>query len=131
MQDDVAALTRVITTMRPDVLCVQEAPRFLCWRAKRRRLAESAGLTVAAGGRLGGVAIYTGPNVRLLAEESHVLKVFLGLEIRGMAIAVVEAGGARYAVGSIHLDLDEPARLHHAGEAVTLIEAAAARFDAA
>lgn len=131
LRDDVAALTRVIRAMRPDVLCVQEAPRFFCWRGRRRELAEAAGLTVAAGRRLGGVAVYIGPGVRLLHAESHVLKIFLGLEIRGIAIAVVETGGARFAVGSIHLDLDEAARFKHAGEAVTLIEAVAARFDAA
>ena len=34
------------------------------------------------------------------------------------------------AVGSIHLDLDEAARLRHAGEAMALLQAAADRFDA-
>ncbi|MGV9305337.1 endonuclease/exonuclease/phosphatase family protein [Nonomuraea sp. NPDC003727] len=131
MKDDVAALARVIKAMSPDVLCVQEAPRLLCWRRRRAELAESAGLRVAAGGSLGGVAILTAPGVRLLHTESHVLKIFLGLEIRAVAIAVVEVEGARFAVGSIHLDLDEAARLHHATEAVTMIEQVAARFGAA
>ncbi|MFE3448061.1 endonuclease/exonuclease/phosphatase family protein [Nonomuraea sp. NPDC059194] len=131
MKDDVAALARVIRAMSPDVLCVQEAPRLLCWRRRRMELAESAGLRVAAGGRLGGVAILLAPKVRLLHTESRVLKIFIGLEIRAVAIAVVEVEGARFAVGSIHLDLDEAARLHHATEAVAMIEQVAARFDAA
>ncbi|MEU7891564.1 endonuclease/exonuclease/phosphatase family protein [Nonomuraea sp. NPDC049152] len=131
MKDDVAALGRVIRAMSPDVLCVQEAPRLVCWRRRRMELAESAGLRVAAGGRLGGVAILLAPGVRLLHTESHVLKIFLGLEIRAVAIAVVEVEGARFTVGSIHLDLDEAARLHHAAEAVAMIEQVAARFDAA
>ncbi|GGS55129.1 hypothetical protein GCM10010156_12420 [Planobispora rosea] len=130
MRDDVAALGRVMAALRADVLCVQEAPRFLCWRRKRRRLAASGGLRVAAGRRLGGVAVLTGPRVRLLHGEGRLLKFFLGLEQRAVAIAVVEAGDVRVAVGSVHLDLDASARLHHAGEAVTLLRKAADRFGA-
>ncbi|MGV9773969.1 endonuclease/exonuclease/phosphatase family protein [Streptosporangium sp. NPDC003464] len=130
MKDDVAALGRVITALHADVLCVQEAPRFLCWRRRRRRLAASGGLTVAAGRRPGGVAVLVGPGVRLLHGEGHLLKFFFGLERRAIAIAVVEAGGRRVAVGSVHLDLHEGARLHHAGEALALLRAAADRFGA-
>lgn len=130
MQDSVPALVRVITAMRADVLCVQEAPRFFSWRGRRTELAEAAGMRVAAGRRLGGVAVYTGPRARVLHAESHVLKIFLGLEIRGVAIAVVECDGARLAVGSIHLDLDGAARFHHATQALALVEQAATRFGA-
>ncbi|NUR87188.1 MAG: endonuclease/exonuclease/phosphatase [Nonomuraea sp.] len=126
MQDDVAALIRVVAVMRPDVLCVQEAPRFFNWRDRRVALADACGMTVAAGGRLGGVAVYAGPRARVLHAEDHVLKIFLGLEIRGLALAVVEVGGHRLAVGSIHLDLNGSARLFHATEAVALVSAAAA-----
>ncbi|MEU4325201.1 endonuclease/exonuclease/phosphatase family protein [Nonomuraea dietziae] len=131
MKDDVAALIRVLGAMRADVVCVQEAPRFLGWRRDRMRLAEAAGLRVAAGRRLGSVAVFVAPGVRVLHTESRLLKIFLGLEIRAIAIAVVEVEGARFAVGSIHLDLDEAARLRHATEAVAMIEQVAARFDAA
>ncbi|GAA2695923.1 endonuclease/exonuclease/phosphatase family protein [Nonomuraea recticatena] len=131
MKDDVAALVRVLGAMRADVVCVQEAPRFLGWRRDRMRLAEAAGLRVAAGRRLGSVAVFVAPGVRVLHTESRLLKIFLGLEIRAIAIAVVEVAGARFAVGSIHLDLDEAARLRHATEAVAMIEQVAARFDAA
>lgn len=130
MQDDVPALVRVVTAMRPDVLCVQEAPRFFCWRSKRMQLADATGLSVASGRRLGGVAVYVGPHVSVIHAESHVLKIFPPKEIRGLAIAVVEADGHRVAVGSIHLDLVESMRLYHANEAVALVEAAAARFGA-
>ncbi|MFF5204744.1 endonuclease/exonuclease/phosphatase family protein [Streptosporangium sp. NPDC000396] len=130
MKDDVAALGRVITALRADVLCVQEAPRFLCWRRKRGKLAASGGLSVAAGRRLGGVSVLIGPGVRLLHGEGHLLKFFFGLEQRAIAIAVVETGGQRVAVGSVHLDLDGAARLHHAAEAMALLRAAADRFGA-
>lgn len=130
MKDDVAALGRVITVLRADVLCVQEAPRFLRWRHRRGLLAASGGLTVAAGRRRGGVAVLVGRDVRLLHGEGHLLTCFPGLERRAIAIAVVEAGGHRTAVGSIHLDLDGAARLHHAGEALALLRAVADRFGA-
>ncbi|GAA0931979.1 endonuclease/exonuclease/phosphatase family protein [Nonomuraea longicatena] len=130
MKDDVPALVRVITAMRADVLCVQEAPRLLFWRGRRRELAEAAGMRVAAGRRLGGVAVYVSARARILHAESHVLKIFIGLEIRGMALAVVEVDGLRLAVGSIHLDLDAAARMQHAVEAIALVRAAATRFGA-
>ncbi|MFD8525775.1 endonuclease/exonuclease/phosphatase family protein [Streptosporangium canum] len=130
MKDDVAALGRVISAIRPDVLCVQEAPRFLCWRRRRGRLAASGGLTVAAGRRLGGVAVLVGPGVRLLHGEGHLLRWFPGLEQRAVAIAVLEAEGRRVAVGSVHLDLDRGARLCHTTEALALLRAAAGRFGA-
>ncbi|MBF8192776.1 endonuclease/exonuclease/phosphatase family protein [Nonomuraea sp. K274] len=131
MRDSVPALGRVVTAMRADVLCVQEAPRLYAWRTRRRRLAASAGLRVATPGRLGGVAVLIGPRVTTLYARSHALRVFLGLELRGLAIAVVEAEGVRLAVGSLHLDLNDPARVHHAAEAMTLMERTAARFGAA
>ncbi|WP_433441733.1 endonuclease/exonuclease/phosphatase family protein [Nonomuraea sp. CA-141351] len=128
MRDSVPALTRVINAMRADVLCVQEAPRLR--KSRRTALAAAAGLRVATPGRVGGVAVFTGPRVRVLHAESHALRVFLGLERRGLALAVVEVDGARLAVGSLHLDLNDPARMHHAAEAVALMEQAAGRFGA-
>jgi endonuclease/exonuclease/phosphatase family metal-dependent hydrolase len=130
LRDSVPALTRVIAAMRADVLCVQEAPRFYRWRARRRALAAAAGLRLVTPGRRGGVAVLAGPRVRVLRAESHALRIFLGLETRGLAVAVVEAEGARLAVGSLHLDLNDPARLHHAAEAVALMERAAAPYGA-
>ncbi|MFI6812638.1 endonuclease/exonuclease/phosphatase family protein [Nonomuraea sp. NPDC050328] len=130
MSDDVPALVRVIHAMAPDILCVQEAPRFLWWRRRRAELGELTGLRIAAGRRLGGLAVYVRPGVRVLHEETHVLKIFLPREIRGLALAVVELDGVRLAVASIHLDLVPAQRLYHATEIVTLVERAAARFGA-
>ncbi|GAA3555165.1 endonuclease/exonuclease/phosphatase family protein [Nonomuraea rosea] len=131
MRDSVPALSRVTAAMRADVLCVQEAPRFGRWRSKRAALAAAAGLRVATPGRLGGVAVLAGPRVTVLHAERHALRVFLGLERRGLAVAVLAAEGATLAVGSLHLDLNDPARLHHAAEAVALMEGVAARYGAA
>ncbi|GLW10523.1 hypothetical protein Misp01_56510 [Microtetraspora sp. NBRC 13810] len=130
MYDSVPALVRVIRALRPDVLCVQEAPRWLLWRRRRRQLAHASGMTVAAGLRRGGTAVFVGPGARVLHAEGHLLRGFFPLERRAVAIAVVEAGGLRLAVGSIHLDLDSSARFCHAAEALTLIRAAADRHGA-
>ncbi|MGN9780034.1 endonuclease/exonuclease/phosphatase family protein [Nonomuraea sp. ZG12] len=130
LRDSVPALRRVISAMRADVVCVQEAPRLLNWRARRRDLAARCGLRVAAGRRRGGVAVLTGPRVEVLHAESHLLSVIAGLETRALAVAVVAVEGVRLAVGSLHLDLSEPARLRHAAEAMALMRRAASRFDA-
>ncbi|MFC7587573.1 endonuclease/exonuclease/phosphatase family protein [Nonomuraea antimicrobica] len=76
------------------------------------------------------MAVLVGRRVRVLHAESHALRTFLGLERRGLAVAVVQVKGALLAVGSLHLDLHDPARLHHAAEAVALMEAAAGRHGA-
>ncbi|MFC4119419.1 endonuclease/exonuclease/phosphatase family protein [Nonomuraea zeae] len=131
MRDSVPALARVVAALRADVLCVQEAPRLGRRRAGREALAAAAGLRVATPARLGGVAVLAGPRVSVLHAESHALRVFLGLERRGLAIAVLAAEGVRLAVGSLHLDLNGPARVHHAAEAVALMEGVAARYGAA
>ncbi|MEW9548766.1 endonuclease/exonuclease/phosphatase family protein [Nonomuraea sp. NPDC050783] len=131
LRDSRPELIKTITALRADVLCVQEMPKFGRWRARRRALADAAGMRLATPGRIGGVAVLTGPGVRVLEARGHALRVFLGLEARGLAVAVVEAGGTRLAVGSLHLDLSHPARMYHVAEAMALMERAAAPYGAA
>ncbi|WP_169978675.1 MULTISPECIES: endonuclease/exonuclease/phosphatase family protein [unclassified Microbispora] len=131
LRDDRGALVRVIRALRPDVLCLQEAPRLPGWRRQRRALARAAGLSVAAGGRVGGTAVLTAPAVRLLRGRGHRLRWFAGLEWRSVALAVVEKDRERYAVCSAHLDLAAGARLSHAAQIVPLLERAAREFGAA
>ncbi|TQS31254.1 endonuclease/exonuclease/phosphatase [Microbispora sp. KK1-11] len=135
LKDDRRALVRVIRALRPDVLCLQEAPRLPGWQRERRALARAAGLSVAAGGRVGGTAVLTAPAVRLLHGRGHRLRWFAGLEWRSIALAVVEKtvekDRERYAVCSAHLDLQAGARLSHAAQIVPLLERAAREFGAA
>jgi endonuclease/exonuclease/phosphatase family metal-dependent hydrolase len=131
MRDNVAALRRVVSAMRTDVLCVQEAPRFVRWRSRRKALAEAAGLRVATPGRAGGVAVLAGPRARVLHGRLHRLKAFAGLERRVLAVAVVEVEDVRLAVGSLHLDLHGPARVRHAAEAMTVLDHTATGYGAA
>ncbi|MGW7478940.1 endonuclease/exonuclease/phosphatase family protein [Nonomuraea muscovyensis] len=131
MKDSVPALVRVITALRADVLCLQEAPGPLHLRGGRAALARACGMRVAAAARLGGVAVLAGPRCRVLHAEGHVLRFFAGLQVRALAVAVVEAGGARLAVGSVHLDLHGAARLRHASEIMAVMRRVSAAHDAA
>ena len=50
MRDDRSALGRVISSAAPDVVLVQEAPRFARWRSLCAQLARMSGLVVVSGG---------------------------------------------------------------------------------
>src|SRR3954454_15258183 len=103
LRDDPAALARVVRGCRPDLVCLQEMPRFLSWRTKRRRLARHCELAVAAGRRAAGLAVLAGPRVRVLHREYHLLTRVPMLHRRGVAIAVAEVEGARLIAASTHL----------------------------
>jgi endonuclease/exonuclease/phosphatase family metal-dependent hydrolase len=125
LRDDRDALVRVIRAVRPDVLCLQEAPRGPAWRRRREALAHDAGMSVAAGGRIGGVSVLAGPGVRVVRGQGDRLRWIPGLEWRALALAVVEKEGVRFAVGSAHLDLVPRARLRHAAQIVEILGDAA------
>jgi endonuclease/exonuclease/phosphatase family metal-dependent hydrolase len=130
MRDDRAALARVIQGCRPDVVCVQEAPRFWLWRRKRRRLARMCGLAVVAGRRPAGLAVLAGPRARRIHAEYHLLSKIPKLHRRGLAIAVLEIDGTRLIAASTHLDLAGEARRLHAEEVLEALDRVRRRFDA-
>ncbi|GAA2412597.1 endonuclease/exonuclease/phosphatase family protein [Streptomyces glaucosporus] len=117
LRDDTEALARVIRACAPDVVCVQEAPRFFRWRKHAARLARAADLVYVTGG-----ATATGPMI-LSSLRAHVERsedVLLphtpGLHRRGLATAVLRFGpSARLAVISCHLSLVEKERYAQAG----------------
>src|SRR4051812_20005174 len=49
LRDDAVAVGAVIRACEPDVVAVQEAPRFLRWRSKRAAMARRCGMVVATG----------------------------------------------------------------------------------
>ncbi|RDG38131.1 endonuclease/exonuclease/phosphatase family protein [Streptomyces corynorhini] len=116
MRDDRAALARVISACAPDVVLVQEAPRFFRWRKRAAWLAAHTGLVV-----LGGGAPATGPlllcSLRVTVErtEDILLPRTPGLHRRGFATAVVRIGGARFGLLSCHLSLRAAERHTQAG----------------
>ncbi|WP_338742187.1 endonuclease/exonuclease/phosphatase family protein [Actinomadura luteofluorescens] len=130
LRDDPAAVARVVRANAPDVVCVQEVPRFWGWRLRRRRLARDCGLRIAAGRRACGLAVLAAPHVRRVAREFHLLTPDPGLHRRALAIAVLEIGGARLIAASTHLDLADGPRLRHVHEILAHLDRARARHGA-
>ncbi|MEV5280188.1 endonuclease/exonuclease/phosphatase family protein [Streptomyces sp. NPDC006692] len=116
MRDDNAALARVIRACAPDLVLIQEAPRFFRWRKAAARLAAASDLVVLSGG-----ATAAGPmllcSLRATVErtEDVLLPLTPGLHRRGFATAVVRVGGARIGVLSAHLSLQEAERYEQTG----------------
>ncbi|MBB1242684.1 endonuclease/exonuclease/phosphatase family protein [Streptomyces durbertensis] len=117
MRDDVGALARVIRACAPDVVCVQEAPRFLRWRQAAGRLARLSGLVYVTGGApASGPMILSSPRPAVERAEDVLLPLTPGLHRRGLATAVLRFGRtARLAVVSCHLSLQKDERYRQAG----------------
>jgi endonuclease/exonuclease/phosphatase family metal-dependent hydrolase len=130
MRDDPAALARVIRSAEPDVVCVQEAPRFAFWLRKRRWLAREVSLGLAVRRRPAGLELYAGPRTALLHRHHRLLVPVPGMHRRGLALGLFEVGRARLVVASVHLDLAKGPRLRHAEEIVTELERVRERFRA-
>ncbi|WP_225831168.1 endonuclease/exonuclease/phosphatase family protein [Streptomyces sp. NK08204] len=116
MRDDTHALARIITACAPDLVLVQEAPRFFRWRKKLAHLAASCDLLVlTGGGTAAGPAVLC--NLRTTVERTQdvLLPLTPGLHRRGFATAVVRIGGARLGVLSCHLSLDRNERYEQGG----------------
>ncbi len=116
LRDDEEALARVIRACAPDLVFVQEAPRFFRWRKHAARLAAKCDLVV-----LGGGATAAGPllmcSLRVCVERTQdvLLPRTPGLHRRGFATAVVRIGGARAGLVCAHLSLDRRERQAQAG----------------
>jgi endonuclease/exonuclease/phosphatase family metal-dependent hydrolase len=117
MRDDRAALARVIASAEPDVVCVQEAPRFLRWRSTCAALARTSGLVVVGGGRAARAnLIMSSLSVDVDAVHEVAFTTDRGLHRRGAAIAVLRFRGSMFAVAGTHLDLQPEPRLRHVAE---------------
>ena len=129
LRDDREALTRVIQGCEPDVVCVQEAPRFFGWRKAARDLAARVGLSVLTGGAdASGNLLLGGRGVRLVSAETLYLRHMRGLHLRGLAMASLEMDSAHCVVASTHLSLDEGQRREQAGEVLGHLERFARRL---
>ncbi|WP_461008234.1 endonuclease/exonuclease/phosphatase family protein [Streptomyces capparidis] len=106
LRDDRDALVRVVRACAPDVVCVQEAPRFYRWRKKAAWLARDCGLTVVTGGQpAAGPLLLASLRARVLTAEDVLLPRTSGAHRRGFATATLQFGAARLAVVSCHLSL--------------------------
>ncbi|MFI9765619.1 endonuclease/exonuclease/phosphatase family protein [Streptomyces sp. NPDC052415] len=116
MRDDTAALARVIRACAPDLVLVQEAPRFFRWRKKLARLARASDLVVlTGGGTAAGPAILCGLRATVERTEDVLLPLTPGMHRRGFATAVVRFGSARVGVLSCHLSLQKDERYDQGG----------------
>src|SRR3954451_15901604 len=113
LRDDADAVSAVIRALSPDVVCVQEAPRFLRWRSKRAAIARGAGLVVATADRPAGLMLMTSLRAKVLSTHFTLLSKRPRLHQRAVCGAVVEVGGAQWHVASVHLSLSGDERKHH------------------
>jgi endonuclease/exonuclease/phosphatase family metal-dependent hydrolase len=130
MRDDRAALARILWRLEPDIVCVQEAPRFAFWLRKRRWLARRGALAMAVRQRPAGLELYAGPRTALLHRQHHLLSPVPGMHRRGLVLGLFEVDGARLVAASVHLDLADAPRLRHAQEITTELERVRERFGA-
>ena len=123
LRDDQEALARVIRACAPDLVLIQEAPRFFRWRKAAERLARASGLVYVTGG-----ATAAGPMIlsSLRAHVERTQDVLLprtpGLHQRGFATAVVRFGAVRLGVLSCHLSLADEERPTQAGLLLEALE---------
>ncbi|APY88724.1 endonuclease [Streptomyces alfalfae] len=116
MRDDTDALARVIAACAPDLVLVQEAPRFFRWRKKLARLARAADLVIlSGGGTAAGPALLCSLRATVERTEDVLLPLTPGLHRRGFATAVVRFGDARLGVLSCHLSLQGEERYAQGG----------------
>ncbi|MEU2430061.1 endonuclease/exonuclease/phosphatase family protein [Streptomyces sp. NPDC007861] len=116
MRDDEDALARVIRACRPDLVFVQEAPRFFRWRKHAARLAAKSELVVLSGGATAaGPLLLSSLRTTVERTEDVLLPLTPALHRRGFATAVVRIGGARLGLLSCHLSLQSDERYAQAG----------------
>ncbi|MFF5140891.1 endonuclease/exonuclease/phosphatase family protein [Streptomyces sp. NPDC013157] len=116
MRDDTDALARVIRACAPDLVLIQEAPRFFRWRKKLARLASASDLVIlTGGGTAAGPAILCDLRATVERTEDVLLPLTPGLHRRGLATAVVRFGGVRLGVTSFHLSLQQDERYEQGG----------------
>jgi endonuclease/exonuclease/phosphatase family metal-dependent hydrolase len=116
LRDDADAVSAVIRACAPDVVCVQEAPRFLRWRSKRAAIAREAGLVVATADRPAGLMLMTSLRAQVVSTHFTLLSKRPQLHQRAVCAAVLDLGGTRWHVASVHLSLSEDERRSHLPE---------------
>lgn len=117
LRDDRSAVPRVITDAAPDLVCIQEAPRFLFWRRKCAWLARATGLRIVSGGRIAAANLLLArPGVTVARADSVLFTKDPRLHQRGMAMADVNVDDCRLVIAGTHLDGYPEPRLRHIAE---------------
>ncbi|MFJ9177976.1 endonuclease/exonuclease/phosphatase family protein [Streptomyces sp. NPDC102360] len=124
MRDSPVALARVMKACAPDLVLIQEAPRFFRWRKHLARLARAADLVIlSGGGSAAGPALLCSLRATVERTEDVLLPLTPGLHRRGFATAVVRFGGVRVGVVSCHLSLQKDERYAQGGMLLDRVEA--------
>jgi endonuclease/exonuclease/phosphatase family metal-dependent hydrolase len=126
---DQAAVARVVRACRPDVLCLQEAPRRPGTLHRTARLVRDTGLRLVAGGRRsGGTAVLAAAWLDVVTADVIRLPVaHLWTRRRGYAVAQVRLpDGAQLTVASVHLPLGPADRVDHSNRVRAHLEELAA-----
>lgn len=126
LRDDSETLYRLIRAQNPDVVVIQEAPRFFRWRSKCAAFARRCGLIYVAGGRSAGDNLLLAA-VRAATDRTGVVERRVPRPpmrpIAGVVAAVFDIGDARFGVVGAHLGLTAAERRVEVAE---VIEVAAA-----
>jgi endonuclease/exonuclease/phosphatase family metal-dependent hydrolase len=123
--DDRDAVAHVVRSCRPDVLCLQEAPRRPLTLHRLRRLARETGLRWVTGGRAsGGTAVLAHPRLDVVeARASRLAVTGWFTRRRGYALATVVApGSVPVTVVSVHLPLRADERAAHTRAVLARLE---------
>jgi endonuclease/exonuclease/phosphatase family metal-dependent hydrolase len=123
LRDDADALAAVVRSCAPDVLLVQEAPRFLRWRSKRAALARRCGLVVATADRPGGLCIITALRADVVDTSFSLLPKTSGHHQRAIAGATVACAGAHWRLLSVHMSTDASERQRHVAALAPVLSA--------
>lgn len=122
LRDSARGVAEVLARLDPDVVLLQEAPRFLRWRSRLAALAREAGLFVACGGgTAAGVAVLTNLRVDVDQVWEHQLSWERGLHRRAVAAAALRLAGTPFLAASVHLGLQAGQRSRHVYEIQSVI----------
>lgn len=105
-------LRRVVRSLQPDVLLVNESPKTpLLWRRQCRRLARDWGMRYAAGGRdAGSNLVVVSDRIEVLHTRTRVLPQPWGRPRRGIVVVRVRLGDQVWSCLGVHLGLAADAR---------------------
>jgi endonuclease/exonuclease/phosphatase family metal-dependent hydrolase len=134
LRGDLHALIEAVEDLAPDVLLVQEAPRFVLPSARLAWFARRIGRRVLVGGAGGrGLALLATEEVaaqvirRGMHPVAQELSDLNSTYPRGVAaVRLSVPGGGAVVVSSIHFALQEDNRLRHAEHLAALVRAAGA-----
>ena len=134
LRGDLHALIEAVQDLDPDVMLVQEAPRFVLPSARLAWFARSVGRRILVGGAGGrGLALLATEDVaaQVIRRGMHpVAQEITDLNStypRGVAaVRLSVPGGGAVVVSSLHLALQEDNRLRHAEHLTALVRGAGA-----